>query len=197
MGDTPTRPSGILGDISEQLAGIFRHMLPGVLVVGAAKLAYPTSISLPRLDSWQGVFVLAVITIALGNTWFALNRYGLHQLVDYVLYLVKSNGPARANRILDFTYLDDLGKYSYKSLHAPESSRRAAEHVRFRASTVLLALTLGELLALAAFYHDKDSVFAGHQTQMAWIAGAALLVGIWQMVITRRIDYYIVNPHAV
>ena len=166
MADSDKRPIGILGDISDQLAGIFRHMLPGVLVVGTARLAYPDLIAIPKLDSWQNVLVLAVITTVLGNTWFALNRYGLHQVVDYVLYLFKSNGPARTGPILGFAYLDDLGKYTRKSLHTPETSRRAADHIRFRASTVLLALTLGELLGLAIPL--PELVIAKHPAASTW-----------------------------
>lgn len=187
-----SKSTGLLNEIIQHLGEIFRHMLPGVLVVAGTRLAYPDWFNSVDLKSWQHLFVLGVITTALGNTWFAFNRYGLHQLIDYFLYLIKSNGPARSNT--KFAYLDDLGRYTYKSLHTQDASSRARQHVAFRASTVLLALTVGELLVAFGHYHANNSPFLGHQCKMIAGGALALAVGIWQMVITRRIDYYVVNP---
>jgi hypothetical protein len=180
-----------LGQITEHLGGIFRHMLPGILVVSCAKLAYPTRLNF-EANSWPHLLVIGAVSIAVGNAWFALNRYGVHQTLDYFLYLIKSKGPARGNT--RFTYLDDLGRYTYRSLHTADSSARARQHVGFRASTVLLALTVGELLITFAWCHEPNSIFGGHPTALLCGGALALIVGGWQMVITRRIDYFIVNP---
>jgi hypothetical protein len=195
MPPTDAKPTGILGDISEHVAAIFRHMLPGVLVVGTAWIAYPNWFAALDLNSSQHLIVLAVVTTAVGNTWFALNRYGLHQLVDYLLYLIGSNGPAIGK--VRWAYLDDLGKYTFKSLHTADTAARAKEHVRFRAATALLALTLGEVLALVYFYPPSVGQLATHHERVGIAAALALGVGFWQMIIARRIDYYVVNPHAV
>jgi hypothetical protein len=138
-----SRPSGLLFDISEHLGAIFRHMLPGVIVLGGAAAASPTMFRRLDLASWQHLSVLVVVTLTVGNAWFALNRYGVHQVVDYLLYLIRSDGPARGTK--RWNYLTDLGKYTSKSLHTTGDSVRARQHVAFRASTVLLLLTLGEL----------------------------------------------------
>ena len=187
------QPSGLLTEITQHLGGIFRHMLPGILVVGCARIAYPCWFVGVDLKSWQQVVVLAAISVALGNTWFVLNRYGVRQVVDYLLYSLGSNGPARGSR--KRAYLDDLGRYTYRSLHTPEASARARQHVAFRASTVLLALTAGELLvASSAAFHANNSPFEGPGAGMTVGGVLAISVGFWQMVITRRIDYYVVNP---
>ena len=110
-----SQPAGWPTEIAHHLGEIFRHMLPGILMVAGARIAYPDWFDWVDLKSWQHLFVLGAISIAVGNTWFSLNRYGLHQLVDYFLYLIKSDGPARGDT--NFTYLDDLGQYTYKSLH--------------------------------------------------------------------------------
>jgi hypothetical protein len=185
-------PQGLLSEITQHLTGIFRHMLPGILVVAGARLAYPDWFAGVDVESWQLLLVLAAISLAVGNTWFALNRYGLHQFIDYVLYLTGSNGPAR--RAPGDSYLDDLGKYAHKSLHTSDASARARQHVAFRASTVLLALTVGEVLLVCEFCHARNSVFANHDLGMIIAGALAFAVGIWQDVITRRIDYYVVNP---
>src|ERR1700681_3777510 len=79
--------SGLISDFSEHLGGSFGHIFPGVLVVGGATLAYPELRECVDVSSWQRVLLLTIITITVGNAWFALNRYGIHQAVDYFLYL--------------------------------------------------------------------------------------------------------------
>jgi len=187
------RASGLISEATQHLAGIFRHLLPGVLVVGGAVIAHPLWFHWLDLDSWRHLMVLSVVTLAVGNTWFALNRFGLHQFIDYVLFLSRMEGPARKNGW--FTYLDTLGQYTAASLHKPTDAARAREHVAFRASTVLLLLTLGEAAVLFGIWHAPESVLAGHASE-AIIGGLVVFgVGIWQMIITRRIDSFVVNWH--
>lgn len=185
------KTKGVFSDAVMHLAALFRHMLPGVILMGGAYIAYPDWFKGFDLQSTGHLIVLSVITIAVGNTWFALNRYGLHQLVDLILYSMKSNGPARRNR---FRYLDDLGRYTYKSLHSSDASVRAQEHVKFRASTVLLIFTLGEAAMLFAPFHSSTSIIEGHNCWIFFGGAVIFAIGVCQMVITRRIDHYLVNP---
>jgi hypothetical protein len=186
-----SQPSGLLTEITYHLGGIFRHMLPGVLVLGGARIAYPSWFAGVDIGSWEHLLVFGVISLAVGNTWFAFNRYGIHQFVDYILYFMKTNGPARGET--PWSFLDDLGQFTSKSLHTGDASARARQHVAFRASTVLLALTVGELLFVFAFCHEPTSLFSGYKHWMIAASIPPLAVGIWQMAITRRIDYFIVN----
>jgi hypothetical protein len=123
-GSQPAEPVGLPTEIARQLGGIFRHMLPGVLVIGGARLAYPDWFLSVYLTTWQNIFVLGIISVAVGNAWFAFNRYGLHQVVDYVLYLIKSNGPARKITfrayLKTWTYLDDLEANTRSDLFTPQ-----------------------------------------------------------------------------
>lgn len=190
--------SGVLSEISQHLEGIFRHMLPGALVTGAARLAQPTWFAWVDLKCWQHLLLLSVIAIVAGNAWFALNRYGLHQFVDYLFYLLGFNGPARPSRQWSH-FLDDLGKYTCRSLHTTKAEPRAIKHVAFRASAVLLILTIGELAVLLGFWHDNNpsgsaKTFLDNHRIVFIIGGLITFVfGIWQEGITRRIDYYIVT----
>ena len=194
---TMTQNQGILTEFAQHLGVIFRHMLPGVLVVGATAAAYPEWFCRIDFKSWQHLIVLGVVTLAVGNTWFALNRFGFHQVVDFILYYWRSRSPAKHSTWKELTFLDDLGKYTYRSLHTGEESARARQHVALRASTVLLIWTAGELALLFAFFHSGTSVLEGNKCSMEVVGVLALLVGFWQMVITRRIDHYVVNPGDV
>jgi hypothetical protein len=116
MSNEPER-TGMPTEIAQHLGGIFRHMLPGILVVAGAKVAHPDWFRAVDVMTWQHLVVLGAVSVAVGNAWFALNRYGLHQFVDYILYLIKSDGPTRGDK--RWRYLDDLGKYAYRSLQTP------------------------------------------------------------------------------
>lgn len=192
MGHEPG-PVGLMTEITKHLGGIFRHMLPGILVLTAVGLASPglifTSVG-PK--SWEHVLVLGAISAAAGNTLFAVNRYGLFQLLDYSLYLLKSDGPARGPH--RFTYLDDLAKFVHRSMHAPESSQRARDHLAFRVSALLLILTVGELLLVCSIFHASGSLLTGNESLMRGTAVVLFAIVFWQTVIIRRIDHYIVNP---
>jgi hypothetical protein len=187
--------AGLISDISEHLGAIFRHMLPGVLVVGGATLAYPQLRECVDVSSWQRVLLLTIITITVGNAWFALNRYGIHQAVDYFLYLIRSDGPARGKE--SGNYLTDLGKFTADSLHTPYTSKRARQHIGFRASTVLLLLTLGELALLFTQFHAEKSPLKDHLCALYSVGLFSLVCGFWQMVITRRIDFLVVQRSLV
>jgi hypothetical protein len=134
---------------------------------------------------------LSVITVAAGNTWFVLNRYGVHQFFDWFLYNLKVKGPARGKEW--WKYLDDLGTYTRQSLHTPDSSKRARQHVAFRASAALLSLTFAEILLALIWVHSGNSPVKGHWRVLLCLSAVAFGTGIWQTVITRRIDYFVVT----
>jgi hypothetical protein len=59
-----------------------------------------------------------------------------------------------------------------------------------------LILTVGELSVLFAFVHSSKSIFEGRAVHLLVVAAITVAIGTWQMVITRRIDYYVVNRDA-
>jgi hypothetical protein len=186
------KPTGLVTEIANQLGSIYRHMLPGVLVIGGARLAYREWFQWVNLESWKHLLLLATVAVVVGNVWFALNRYGLHQFVDMILYSLRVNGPARRLRA-QFDYTDELGRYVHKSLKTPETLARARQHVGFRASSALLLLTLGEAMVLFGWHHAPTSIFSGSGFWLIAASSLPFAVGLWQMVLTRRIDFYIVS----
>ncbi len=183
--------SGLVQSISNNLGAVFRHLFPGILIIGAAAVAHPSWFSGIRITTWQQILISAVVALALGNTWFAVNRYGVHQLVDYAMYLLKWEGPARTASW--FKFHDDLGKYAADSLCTPTIPSHARQHVNFRASSVLLLYTVAEIGGLAWFSHESDTLFGRHP-QLTLIGSVLIfLAAFWQDAITRRIDYYVVD----
>jgi hypothetical protein len=183
--------ASLVQSISDNLGAFFRHLFPGIVIVGAAYVAHPCWFSGIDTHLWQHILIIAVVALTSGNLWFAINRYGIHQFVDYLMYLARSKGPAATESRLH--YLDDVGKYAADSLCISSIPLRARQHVAFRASSILLLYTVGEIGFLVAFWHEPDTLFAQHP---CWTAIGSLLIfaaAIWQNIIARRVDYYVID----
>ncbi len=188
---------GTLRDIGENLGSIFRFLLPGVLIIGATYIAYPTRICWPRLtDPWE-LLVVGIVALAAGNAWFVFNRYGIHQFIDWLLYRLDSDGPAKQNAMLagSLDYIDALGRFVRDSSLISDEMKALRHHVSFRASSVLLMYTLGELAIIFSLLNEGSGNFFYDHAWPIRIGGLiALSIGLWQNLITRRIDWYTVYP---
>lgn len=191
MTDAEKGDGGILGDVSRNLGAFFRHLLPGVYILGAAYVAHPSWFAGVDTKSWQHLAIAGVVALASGNIWFSLNRYGVHQVIDYAVYLAKSEAPAPSSSRCH--YLDDLGTYVARALSAATIPERARQHVAFRASSVLLIYTVAEVGVLFALWHEPATFFDRHAVAVAIASLLTFAVGVWQNVITRRIDHHVVK----
>ncbi len=183
--------AGVIESISSNLGAFFRHLFPGVVIVGATCVAYP-SWFLGKFDarSWQHIVVLGVIALTVGNVLFVFNRYALHQVADYLLYKGGTDGPRPAP---NSDYFTDLGKYVAEAVCAQNIPKEARQHIAFRASSVLLLYIVAEMSAIFYFWHESSSWFARHPR---WTITCGVLAGIaaaGQNVITRHIDFHVVD----
>jgi hypothetical protein len=192
--ESDERSGGILTDIAQQIAGIFRYLLPGVVVVGFVVAAYPEIVHQVDTKTWPNFALASVVTLAVGNTWFLLNRYLVDQIVDYVLWLFKHHGPPRTGPW--FTYTDDIARHIVNSVQALPALRPLHAHVHFRSSAVFMLWTIGEVCFLASWFHAPMSLVAAFPLQLRLVGACVFVAGIVQMSITRRVDYLIVNPPA-
>jgi hypothetical protein len=183
--------TGIVQSISDNLGAFFRHLFPGIVIVGAAYVAHPCWFSGIDTHLWQHILIVAVVALTTGNLWFAINRYGIHQFLDYLMYLAGSEGPAPTESRTN--YLDDVGKYAADSLCKPGIPRRARQHVAFRASSILLLYTVAEIGFLVAIWHDPGTLFEQHTCLTAIGSLLIFAAAIWQNIIARRVDYYVIH----
>jgi hypothetical protein len=61
------RHDGLLSDISRNLSGFFRHLLPGAFVLGAASVAHPSWFAGLNTESWPHIVITGVIALAVGK----------------------------------------------------------------------------------------------------------------------------------
>jgi hypothetical protein len=130
--------AGVVQSITNNLGVFFRHLFPGIVIIGAAYVAHKPWFCGFDHGSWQQISIAAIIALTSGNVWYAINRYGIHQALDYLMYLVGIKGPSPSRT--RFHYCDDLGKYVADSLCVSEIPQRARQHVAFRAGSVLFLI---------------------------------------------------------
>ncbi len=134
--------------------------------------------------------------MAVGNTWFSLNRYVVHQLLDYVLWRCKLQAPAKSDQ---GGYHDQLAKFVREAVVESKAGKLARQHVAFRASSVLLIYTISELLLVAAIWSEDCAITSSITTRTVLGVSSVVLFafGIWQNIITRRIDAAILHEGIV
>jgi hypothetical protein len=182
--------TGVIQTIANNLGAFFRHLFPGVLIMGAAYLAYPCRF--PRShawESWQQISIAAVIALAVGNIWFVITRYVIHQIIDYGLYSLRFKGPQKS----ECGYFEDLGKYVADSQCISAIPAQARQHIVFRASSVLLLYVAAEIGVVFSFCNEPCSLFAQYKCRIVVGSAVVFIAGIWQQIITRYIDDHIIE----
>lgn len=100
------------------------------------------------------MIVIAAIVLTVGNVWFVLNRYVVHQLIEaLLLYPSGRAGPKNKKDEKNKTwlhrhllsYVQALGEYTRDALFSGRVPERARQHVSFRASAVLFIYMVGEV----------------------------------------------------
>ena len=127
-------------EISDNLGSFFRYLFPGAFVLGAIKLAFPTKVNFNPACNWEHLVFAGVASLIVGNALFVVNRYGLHQLIDFIAYCLNYPGPVPSTGMSflkrPFHYNSDLTTFIKKSLTAC-TAQKARQHISFRASTSL------------------------------------------------------------
>jgi hypothetical protein len=146
-------------EISNQLSRIFRHMFPGLFIVSAAYLAHRKwfcSLALER--TWEAM-LLALITLAVGNIWYVIHRYIVHQFVDYLLYVKRGRGREKCGcqwRGYPFW----LAEFIYESFHYKQREGELGRHLHLRSAEIILIYIVGEVLVVFSFWNEQTSFFA-------------------------------------
>jgi hypothetical protein len=187
---------GAFADVVNNVSGVFRHMLPGFLVVGGAYISHPKKWFAGFNPEVTGhLILLGVATIVIGNTLFVFNRYIVEQFIEYFFFIRRNVGPAARSR-RDRLYRV-VGAFTYRSLHNTDAPQRAIDHIHFRASSILLLLTLSEVLLVFSIRPEEDSHFARYGSWPVLFGVVVLFGALYQTAILRRIDYYTTFPNEV
>lgn len=179
----------IVGSIGKAFGAIFRHLLPGVLVLSAAAAARPSWFMRIDISKSEWLVVLGVLAVVIGNVWFVLHRYCVQQLVDLAFWSFKFQGSPKRG---ETEYHSGVAAHvwNFFSTDVPEDIR---EHLRFRASSVVLMYITSEVALLAVFLAEEDSIIAPRRCALVIAGVLILLAAIWQNYLVRRLERYVVE----
>lgn len=170
--------------LGDEVERIFRHMLPGVLVVGAAKAAHPRwFVGLDLAEPWH-LAVLAAIAALAGNTWYVLHRFSVHQAIDWLLC------PERK------TYASWLAQHVDKSHRFLAYAADLGKYVGTRSAQVIFLFILAEVGFAFTWGAATGTFFARYAGLLRIVAALVFLVAVAQYYLTHGIDLYAVEQHG-
>jgi hypothetical protein len=171
--------------IGNELERIFRYLLPGVAVMGFARLSHPSWFCPVHLDNSQHLAILAGIALCVGCGWYVVHRYSLHQFADWIFYCC---GQGRFR-----------GFPAWLAQHVTESGRSKANdagvrhNIGIRSAHIIFMYIIAEAGLLFLIAPEKGSIFLQYQWWIRWACVTIFLAAFLQQWLTSKIDLYAVK----
>jgi hypothetical protein len=182
----------ILDKAVEGLRVLFRHGLPGVLiliVVGASHPKLLGNAGLINLDQTQHLIVLGAIALVAGNTWYVCHRYTLHQILDYFITAVRTRRTPTA-------YADWLADHIDKSLRFPDTAKKVHEHIALRSSQIIYLYIVAEVTVAFTIAAETGSFFELHRLALWLLGGFLFIFAFVQQWLLWKVDVHAVKQHG-
>lgn len=175
--------------IGDQLSRVFRHLLPGLVVVGAFSIGHPHFFQGFRIEPWPIAF-LAGISLTVGNVWYVLHRYLVHQLIDCMVYRCRNK-----KKFMFDEYCVWLRQFVHDSFTCGPQAERLQTHLHFRSAQIILLFIVSEVTALLSFWSERGTFFYTYDLECFVAAGAIFIFAFVQYVIGDVLDRYAVRRH--
>ncbi len=183
-----SEPSQTIRAIGDQLSRVFRHLLPGIVIVGGAAAAHPSwFLKIDPSEPWH-LLVLSAITVGVGNCWYVLHRYSLHQLLDFVLYSVRSD-----KRL---GYIEWLADFLHKSFLFKAKEPEFWKHIHFRSSQVILMFIIAEVMLVFALSNEPGSFLAQNVCGALTMGSVVFVAACFQYWISNTLDTKAVEAYG-
>jgi hypothetical protein len=183
----------ILSSAFDELGRVFRHFLPGLLLLGGANLSFPSWFEKLQFSNTNHLLVMFVFTFAGGNLWYVLHRYSVHQLVDYLIYRFRGHRPKDHERLRDnigvYDYFHWLGGHVDSSFEHQRFNRKMRSHVFVRSAHVIYIFSACEVSLAIAFLHEPCSFADLHSREFCWFGSLTLVLGLLNYYAINVIDY--------
>ncbi len=181
----------IVDSVGKTLGQIFRHLLPGIMIVGAAYFSYPDWFEKVDLAKNQWLIVLGAIAIVAGNVWLVFHRYLVQQVVDYLFYWADPKGSPGHSKNSHYpgAVADHVSEFFWNVEEKPDLAR----HIRFRASSVVLMYIASEVAIVLGSVNPGNCLVGCDRWLMVVLGVAGFLASVCQNFIVRRIEGKIVS----
>jgi hypothetical protein len=170
----PESGPDVVQTVVNNFGALFRHLFPGVLVLGVARIICPCWFGWIDTHSWPNLAFTGVIALTVGNVCFAVNRYITFQVCDFLLYQAR---PAKSQ----VGYHQYLTRHVTDALYVPDGSKLADQHVKFRYASVQFLYLIAEVGVILCWF--------GPLPRWSLVIPILIFLGAgWQHYITREID---------
>lgn len=168
--------------IREDLGAVFRHLLPGILIISAAYARRPSWFAafVPQPNTEQ-LLLLAATCLAIGNLAYAVNRYGVLHFAEFVVYLVRNCC------LVSWVFPLQYARSVYDEMNRFYDGNRCKLQrlLRFRDAAAIYLLVASESAFFASY---KPAGFLAELQPLFWIVGVVCsLAGLWVYAVSRCI----------
>jgi len=160
----------------DRLDALFRYVLPGVVVLGVTYAAHPSWFCWYDPSNSHDIFLLAVLTISGGAVVYCVQRFSVHQGLDYISW--------RWLNKLGKRYRDDLLDAVKKGTGETGIDR----HIALRSSQLILLFIFAEATLVFSFSPEPGSVIYRYRCWALTVAAAVLVFAIWQYTLVNDLD---------
>jgi len=175
--------------ISGQLSGIFRHIIPGVIILGFAYGSHPSWFKKVYPTNSTDWMVLAMLSIVIGNLWYVVHRFTIHFLFDFICYRFREGKWSGYQQWL-IAHIDH-------SFAVPEYKRKLQNFVHCRSSQIILLFIIAEALIIFSLWFEAESVFSTYNTFFLIVGVVLFLVAVVHYPISNNLDIFVVRQHTI
>jgi len=182
-----TEATEIIAAARESVSTVFRHILPGILIIMVGAVSKPSL--LPEgfdMYNTASLVIVGVIALAIGNVWYVFHRYFALQILDFFAYDRRWKG--QPSRTAELQYRVDTGKHVRRFFRALPKNSAMARHIRDRFSSLNLMYIVSEALIIFTFFSDDTSSFRQYSYLTYGIGVVGLVAATCQYSIARTID---------
>jgi len=175
-----------VGQIGKELERIFRYLLPGIAILGFARLSHPSWFYWVHPENSQHLILLAAIALCAGSSWYVVHRYSLHQALDLLAYRMAHH------RFSGYSVW--LAKHVASSMRGKEQDALLRRNVGLRSAQTIFMFIIAEAALLFSLVRpDPSSVFGNHKLDVTIPAVAIIVVALLQQWLCYKIDVHAVE----
>jgi hypothetical protein len=170
--------------VRESVSTIFRHILPGILIIVVGEISIPSSVPQLSFDNIPSIIMVFSIAMVIGNVWYVFHRYCILQFVDFLAYYFKCNG--QPSRVGKSDYRGDLAQHVSKYFSSSNSGM--GKHIRDRFSSFNFMYIVSEVFIIFTIISEDASFLHKYYWLVIALGFLGLVAATWQYLIVRVID---------
>jgi len=180
----PTEGRGVVTDLVANLQRIFRHALPGLLILAVARAGQPRWFDRVNWSEPWHLATLAVVAFVVGNTWYVLHRYTVEQALDMLVFLWHRQS-LRGYRDWLIPHL--------RAGQGAKATEPEREYFYLRSAHTTYLFIMAEATALFSWAPQEPSFLQRHTSLALGMAVLAAVAALWQWFILDRLDCELVG----